>query len=247
MNLHQGIGSFCQAPELLTQPWQEVTTCVFHVLIPDARLVWLNRWPGPWSAMGCPVTMQPAASEPGFGRLPKTAQEARKSLNRFAQLGLGNAFTSAVWELLQMPSTRSGTGRLNFFLVIRSEWHRRNRPAAHYQDVQAKLALLSFGTCLAMAHFEDYVVREFESHLDKTLLTKAEIGDITTWRDMDRHLVASEGVWDAIALTFHDEAIRAKAPTPRERERGIKGGVWEAHGGAVAGGRCHISTEGQMV
>ena len=43
-----------------------------------------------------------------------------------------------------------------------------------------------------MAHSEDYVVREFENHLDKTLLTKAEIG-ITTWRDMDRHLLPSGG------------------------------------------------------
>mmetsp|Transcript_32182 Transcript_32182/g.74214 ORF Transcript_32182/g.74214 Transcript_32182/m.74214 type:complete len:436 (+) Transcript_32182:32-1339(+) len=68
----------------------------------------------------------------------------------FWQLGLGNAFTSAVWELLQV----------------------RSRGSAHYQDVQ------------------DFVVREFELHLDKTLLTKA--------------------VWDATSLTFNDDTIRAK-------------------------------------
>lgn len=102
-----------KAPELLTQPWQEVArTVVSHGMSSYHAACGERTW--------------------------------------FWQLGLGNAFTSAVWELLQM----------------------RNRPAAHYQDVQ------------------DYVVREFENHLDKTLLTK--------------------GVWDAIALTFRDEAIRAK-------------------------------------
>eukprot|EP00913_Durusdinium_trenchii_P007681 g7217.t1 len=69
----------------------------------------------------------------------------------FYQLGLGNAFTSAVWELVQA----------------------RGASRVHYQDVQ------------------DFTVREFESYLDKSLLTKA--------------------VWDATELTFpKNELIRGK-------------------------------------
>jgi len=70
----------------------------------------------------------------------------------FYQLALGNAFTSAVWELVQASS--------------------RGRPQVHFQDVQ------------------DYVMREFEQYLDKSLLTKA--------------------VWDATMLTFKDDAVRPK-------------------------------------
>eukprot|EP00931_Biecheleriopsis_adriatica_P039661 TRINITY_DN2266_c0_g1_i1.p1 TRINITY_DN2266_c0_g1~~TRINITY_DN2266_c0_g1_i1.p1 ORF type:complete len:417 (-),score=110.36 TRINITY_DN2266_c0_g1_i1:89-1339(-) len=68
----------------------------------------------------------------------------------FYQLGLGHAFTSAVWELMQA----------------------RGRPRVHFKDVQ------------------DFVMQEFESHLDKSLLTKA--------------------MWDAISSTFSDEIIRGK-------------------------------------
>eukprot|EP00435_Cladocopium_sp_Y103_P017664 s3127_g4.t1 len=70
----------------------------------------------------------------------------------FYQLALGNAFTSAVWELVQASA--------------------RGRPQVHFQDVQ------------------DFVVREFEQHLDKSLLTKA--------------------VWDATMLTFKDRDIQPK-------------------------------------
>jgi len=68
----------------------------------------------------------------------------------FYQLGLGHAFTSAVWELLQ------ATGR----------------PPVHFADVQ------------------DFVMQEFESHLDKSLLTKA--------------------MWEAIQATFSDDIVRGK-------------------------------------
>lgn len=70
----------------------------------------------------------------------------------FYQLALGNAFTSAVWELVQASA--------------------RGRPQVHFQDVQ------------------DFVVREFEQRLDKSLLTKA--------------------VWDATMLTFKDRDIQPK-------------------------------------
>eukprot|EP00933_Yihiella_yeosuensis_P010814 TRINITY_DN11765_c0_g2_i1.p1 TRINITY_DN11765_c0_g2~~TRINITY_DN11765_c0_g2_i1.p1 ORF type:complete len:427 (-),score=70.70 TRINITY_DN11765_c0_g2_i1:57-1337(-) len=72
----------------------------------------------------------------------------------FYQLSLGHAFTSAVWELLQMS---------------------RSRNRANFRDVQ------------------DFVTQEFESHLDKSLLTKA--------------------MWDAVGATWkgsNDEKTKGK-------------------------------------
>eukprot|EP00437_Effrenium_voratum_P019158 CAMPEP_0181459468 /NCGR_PEP_ID=MMETSP1110-20121109/32841_1 /TAXON_ID=174948 /ORGANISM="Symbiodinium sp., Strain CCMP421" /LENGTH=423 /DNA_ID=CAMNT_0023583989 /DNA_START=37 /DNA_END=1308 /DNA_ORIENTATION=- len=68
----------------------------------------------------------------------------------FYQMALGNAFTSAVWELMQT----------------------RGKPNVHFQDVQ------------------DFVVREFESNLDRSLLSKA--------------------VWDATEATFSDPTVVGK-------------------------------------
>jgi len=68
----------------------------------------------------------------------------------FYQLSLGHAFTSAVWELLQL----------------------NGRPRVNFADVQ------------------DFVMQEFESHLDKSLLTKA--------------------MWEAIQATFSDDVVRGK-------------------------------------
>ena len=70
-----------------------------------------------------------------------------------------------------------------------------------------------------MAHSEDYVVREFENHLDKTLLTKAEIG-ITTWRDMDRHLLPSGG--SVGRHSVDPSATKRSERRPREREREVE-------------------------
>ena len=60
----------------------------------------------------------------------------------------------------------------------------------HFQDVQ------------------DFVVREFEQHLDKSLLTKAgmELGNLGEGK-----VHRSQAVWDATMLTFKDKDIQPKA------------------------------------
>ncbi|CAE8743783.1 unnamed protein product [Polarella glacialis] len=100
-------------------------------------------------------------------------QSACAEKNWFYQLALGNAFASAVWELLQA----------------------RGRPRVHFKDVQ------------------EFVIQEFESHLDRTLLTKA-MWDATqnTFKDND---TVSGKVFRAVSNSYHtvlDELLADSRP-----------------------------------